>query len=57
MKRNSSNKKLVSDARSGGSAVALASFDRPGGSHGKSGKRANRHDRRASKVTLRRGDW
>jgi hypothetical protein len=53
MKRN----KLVTDAKAGGSAVARASFDRKGGSHGKSGKRANRHDRRSARQSLRRGDW
>jgi hypothetical protein len=53
MKRN----KLVTDAKAGGSAVARASFDRPGGTHGKSGKRANRNDRRSAKQRLRRGDY
>ena len=43
--------------RSIGSAVARASFDRPGGTHGKSGKRANRHDRRFAKQSIRKGEW
>jgi len=53
MKRN----KLVTDAKAGGSAVARASFDRPGGKHGKSGKRANRHDRRVTRQSLKREEY
>jgi hypothetical protein len=53
MKRN----KMVSDAKAGGSAVARASFDRPGGKHGKQGARANRNDRRSTRQNLKRGDW
>ena len=57
MARKIKPKSALELARSTPSAVALASFDRPGGSHGKHGKRANRHDRRNSKQSLRRGDW
>lgn len=39
------------------SAVARASFDRPGGTHGKVGKHANRNDRRTTKQDLRQGKW
>ena len=56
MKRNKRNQ-LVIDAKAGGSAVARASFDRPGGKMGKPPKRANRHDRRTARQSLRRGDW
>jgi hypothetical protein len=44
-------------ARSVGSSVARASFARPGGTMGKQGARANRHDRRSARQGLRGGDW
>ena len=57
MKRRTKPKSALELARSTPSAVAVASFNRPGGTHGKAGKRANRNDRRSSKQSLRRGDW
>ena len=44
-------------ATSTASPVAVASHNRPGGTHGKHGTRRNRSERRGTRQALRRGDF
>lgn len=59
MKRNRANhKSAVELARSTGSAVAVAAFQRSGaGKHGGSARQQHRRSRQSARQSLRRGDW
>lgn len=53
MKTPANTKSAHELARSTGSAVARASYTRPGGVHGPQGAKRNRADRRAAKRTIK----
>lgn len=58
MAKSGDTRRLLRDAKSGGSKTAVAAFLRSGaGSHGKHGAALRRAERRNAKTALRRGDW